>query len=252
MSWKSLAYGLLAGRHYRHARREMQRLEKRLVSARARFAVPFVFHGRGHFKSIEPRQNQEEIGRLYDLVCALRPAAVLEIGTARGGTLYLWALAAAPGATILSIDLPGGSFGGAYPACRAPFYRGFAGPSQSIHLLREDSHRAATVERVKRLLAGGGLEFLFIDGDHTYEGVRADFVNYAPLVKAGGMIAFHDILPRSDMPEIQVHRFWAEIKKVYGGEELLGPEGSKRRVGIGVLRIAHPLEKPALSGAGAS
>lgn len=249
MSWKAWLYSLMARPHLGLARREVQRLEKRLVSPRARFAVPFVYRGRGHFKSIEPRQNQEEIGRLYDLVCALQPAAVLEIGTARGGTLYLWAKAATPGATIVSIDLPGGRFGGAYPAWRVPFYRGFAGPRQSIHLLREDSHRTAAVEQVKGVLQGKALEFLFIDGDHTYEGVRADFLNYGPLVKPGGMIAFHDILPRSDMPEIQVHRFWAEIKEACGGEDILGPEGSKRRVGIGVLRIQRSLDPPGSSGA---
>jgi predicted O-methyltransferase YrrM len=37
------------------------------------------------------------------------------------------------------------------------------------------------------------LDTLFIDGDHTYEGVKADLNNYAPLVKSGGRIILHDV-----------------------------------------------------------
>jgi predicted O-methyltransferase YrrM len=37
------------------------------------------------------------------------------------------------------------------------------------------------------------LDFLFIDGDHTYKGVKEDFEMYSPLVRKGGVIAFHDI-----------------------------------------------------------
>ena len=34
--------------------------------------------------------------------------------------------------------------------------------------------------------------FLFIDADHSYEGVKADFLNYSPFVVPGGALAFHD------------------------------------------------------------
>jgi predicted O-methyltransferase YrrM len=35
-------------------------------------------------------------------------------------------------------------------------------------------------------------DFIFVDADHTYEGVSADFVNWSPLLKSGGEMAFHD------------------------------------------------------------
>ncbi len=38
----------------------------------------------------------------------------------------------------------------------------------------------------------GGLDLLFIDGDHRYEGVLADWLLYSHLVSPGGIIAFHD------------------------------------------------------------
>jgi predicted O-methyltransferase YrrM len=36
------------------------------------------------------------------------------------------------------------------------------------------------------------IDFLFIDGDHTYDAVKRDFENYFPKVKHGGLIFFHD------------------------------------------------------------
>lgn len=36
------------------------------------------------------------------------------------------------------------------------------------------------------------LDVLFIDGDHSYDGVKADFERHEPNVKKGGIILFHD------------------------------------------------------------
>lgn len=36
------------------------------------------------------------------------------------------------------------------------------------------------------------IDVLFIDGDHSYEGVKRDIENWAPFVKSGGKIVFHD------------------------------------------------------------
>jgi predicted O-methyltransferase YrrM len=38
-------------------------------------------------------------------------------------------------------------------------------------------------------------EFIFIDGDHSYEGVRQDIIDYFPLLAPGGIMVFHDYLP---------------------------------------------------------
>lgn len=37
------------------------------------------------------------------------------------------------------------------------------------------------------------LDFLFIDGNHEYEAVKKDFFDWTPLVKPGGVVAFHDV-----------------------------------------------------------
>ena len=234
---KQLYYGALAGLHHRQGVKRLRLLEKKLYSTRARFAVPFAYKGKGFFKSIEPRQNPVEIEELYKIICDLSPSGILEIGTARGGTLYLWTQAAKTNAMIVSVDLPGGEFGGAYPLCRVPFYESFAKPGQRIHLLRKDSHDAGTIKEVKDLFDTRSVDFAFIDGDHTYEGVKADFLNYGNLVRSGGVIAFHDILPTSDFPDIQVFRFWQEIKDKYNTKELTVPDGSGKKIGIGLIFV---------------
>lgn len=78
-----------------------------------------------------------------------------------------------------------------------------------MHLLKADSHRKETLEKIKEILDGELLDFLFIDADHSYEGVKMDFEMYSPLVKPGGIIALHDI----HLPSAGVGKFWNEIKK---------------------------------------
>lgn len=45
----------------------------------------------------------------------------------------------------------------------------------------------------------GSMDFVFLDGDHSYEGVRADIAAWLPKVKKGGWLGGHDYA--NDMPE---------------------------------------------------
>ncbi len=181
---------------------------------------------------LHPFQVPEELARLLEDVKKLRPQTVLEIGTHRGGTLYLWARLARPDATLVSIDLPGGKFGGGYSPFRSPIYRRFAQEGQKIHLIRANSHDASTLAEVSGLLSGRPVDFLFIDGDHTYAGVKKDWEMYSPLVRPGGLIVFHDVA--GNYEETQVKAVWDAIKADYPHREYKAhPEGL---YGIGVLQ----------------
>lgn len=236
-SLRNRFHDLLAPRHLRQAIARLRELESRFSTPEDRIHVPFHYRGRGHYRSIRPRQSVPEITQLYRRVRELHPRRLLEIGTARGGTLYLWAQAAAPQAQLISLDLPGGSFGGGYPEARLPFYQSFTAPEQTLHLLRADSHAPQSLQKVRDLLRDQPIDFLFIDGDHTFEGVCADYQAYAPLVRPGGLIALHDILPQPDSPETQVYRLWNEIKKTRPVEELINTDPRLgRTLGLGVIR----------------
>ena len=162
---------------------------------------------------IKPAQVKEEISALLHFLKHLKPKVILEIGTARGGTLFLWTFIASDDATIISIDLPGGPFGGGYPLLRKILYKSFKRHKQRIVLIRGNSHSLRTLRRVKEVLGEKKIDFLFIDGDHSYEGVKRDFEMYSPLVRKGGVIALHDIVPGSQELVGGVPRFWKELKK---------------------------------------
>ncbi|MBM3254640.1 MAG: class I SAM-dependent methyltransferase [Candidatus Omnitrophica bacterium] len=184
---------------------------------------------------IKPSQVKKEILKLLIILNRIKPNSVLEIGTESGGTLFLFTRVASEDATIISIDLPGGPFGGGYPKWRVPFYKSFALPNQKIHLLRADSHDETTLEKVKTILTGREIDFLFIDGDHTYEGVKKDFEMYSPLVKKNGIIALHDIVPHLRRPNCKVSRFWNEIKFKYDHVEIVN-DWNQNWAGIGVIK----------------
>jgi cephalosporin hydroxylase len=138
-------------------------------------------------------QVRSEIVELGKILQASPPRLSLEIGTNYGGTLLMLCTLSPPGAQIISVDLPRGRFGGGYPLRKIPIFRRFPRSGQRLHLVRADSHATETKRRVLRILAGEPLDYLFLDGDHTYDGVRRDFEMYAPLVRSGGIVVFHDI-----------------------------------------------------------
>ena len=238
MSLKALRNRVFQQRHFRGALERLRELEGQLPAPHTRLAVPFLFRAHGLFRSIRPMQSQLEVGELYHAVLARRPRVVLEIGTCHGGTLYLWCQAAEPQATIISIDLPEGEFGGGYPAARADLYKAFVRTDQQLHLLRADSHSPNTAKQIAALLAGKAIDFLFIDGDHTYAGVKQDYELYSPMVAPGGLIALHDVAPRPEEPRIEVWKFWEELKqRAPGAREWLDDTATGRRIGIGIVPV---------------
>jgi predicted O-methyltransferase YrrM len=184
---------------------------------------------------IRPAQIRSEITSLANIVRDLRPKAVIEIGTAKGGTLFLFSRLADPCATLVSIDLPGGEFGGGYPTWKARLYRSFCLPQQTMHLLRADSSAIITIENVKSILGETPVDFLFIDGNHTYEGVKKDFELYSPFVRKGGLIAFHDIAVHPPESRCNVDKFWKEARNQHSRE--LIENQYQQWAGIGVYPV---------------
>jgi predicted O-methyltransferase YrrM len=172
-------------------------------------AISFKYFG----VSIGPFQIRDEITQLLQIVKRMKPRVVLEIGTAKGGTLFMFTRVANSDATLVSIDLPRRPFGEGYPAWIESFIRSFGEGDQSIHLIRADSHASSTLLQVQELLGEKRVDFLFIDGDHSFEGVKKDFEMYSPLVRPGGVVAFHDVCPGPPENVGGVPGFWHEVIK---------------------------------------
>ena len=196
---------------------------------------------------LAPWQHRDELHQLLSILSARSPRTVIEIGTGNGGTLFLLSEVAHPDALIISVDLPAGEFGGGYPLWRVPLYRSFASRGQRINLFRKDSHEQETLEEVRRALGGRLVDFLFIDGDHSYQGVSRDFEMYSTLLAPTGLVAFHDVVPGLAIPDRfrdrdrkdlscvgDVPRFWQDLGTQIPTTELVA-DWSQGRFGIGLV-----------------
>jgi predicted O-methyltransferase YrrM len=186
--------------------------------------------------SIVPAQVRSEIEGLCDALRAEPPQNIIELGTARGGTLFLLTRAARPDARLATVDLPDGEFGSGYERARSPLLKSLPLPDQKLKLVLGDSHLSTTRDLLAEWFAPEPVDLLFIDGDHLLEGVRSDFEMYGPLVRAGGFIAFHDIVPGSPDRVGGVPEFWAAIKNLYEHREFV-EDWDQGGFGIGVVRV---------------
>jgi len=97
-------------------------------------------------------------------------------------------------------------------------------------------------------LKGQRFDALFIDGDHSEEGVAADFEMYGPLVRKGGIIGFHDIVAdvfqRYGRPTPSstggVPRFWQKLKSRCSEYWEFIDDPEQDGFGIGAIRWNGP------------
>jgi len=154
--------------------------------------------------------------------------SILEVGSRYGFTLY--DLAKSSGAKrVVGVDLPG-------PDSQWGFEDSGETFKQNVEKLRKegiDAHaiigRSQDPEVIEKVKALGPYDFIFIDADHTYGSVKADFENYGPL---GKRVAFHDI--RKPAPgenqKLEVWKLWLELKDRPTAEEFYGV-GTKMGIG---------------------
>jgi len=183
---------------------------------------------RGAYKT-KSSQIESEILALARAVEEIEPRVILELGTARGGTLLLWSQLASELVVSCDIQARRGlheiaeSFPPPDSACR-------------VDLVVGNSHSPEVEDEIRRLLLGRPIDFLFIDGDHSEAGVEADFLRYGRWVRPGGAIAFHDIARHQPDPETRVHEFWRRVRASCESLEWI-EDPNQCGFGIGLLRL---------------
>jgi len=129
-------------------------------------------------------QNADE---LWEVVCHLQGRCVrsmIEIGVSRGGSMWIWNKVL-DGGPIIGIDNED-----RITSSQEPIFWEF---SDNITYLVGDSHSEDMLARVSKIIGPfGQVDFLWIDGDHSYEGCKADFENYSRFVREDGLIGIHD------------------------------------------------------------
>jgi len=185
--------------------------------------------GRYGYLTIHTLQKRSEIVSLARAVAALKPRTIVEIGTARGGTLLIWSSIASQ--RVISCDLVHRNAQRSLLEALPP-----PGSGCRVTLLTGDSHASDFKARVARELNGEKIDFLFIDGDHTEAGVEHDFNDYREFVRPGGIIAFHDIIENQPLPGNQVFHFWKRVKAGQVVEEFVD-DRNQCGFGIGIIRV---------------
>lgn len=162
-------------------------------------------------------QDRQELLSLVRLLIERNVTDVLEIGTYAGGTLWCWCQIAK--GYIASID---------YGDVPRDVFQTWHNP-----VLLWTPKISSRDPSLPLRLQGHEYDFLFIDGGHSYDDARLDYKLCAPLVRKGGVIAFHDIALDTPDPQYQVKKFWLEIRS---GKDYLEFD-SGVRMGIGVLLV---------------
>jgi autotransporter strand-loop-strand O-heptosyltransferase len=179
-------------------------------------------------------QNHKEILEASRFFKSLNVKNFMEIGTDQGGTFAVWGkLSKDKDGIRISVDLPHGPYGvNTYDPVRRDEYLKSLGTN--VTTIHGSSHSEEIKEKVKEILNGELLDFLFIDGDHTYEGVKQDYYMYKEFVKDGGWIGFHDTKNTEfhRNANCRVDLLWSELE----GEKIDFIDETSEFGGIGFIK----------------
>ena len=120
----------------------------------------------------------DEAAFLFRLVRSTPAAQILEIGRFYGGSAFLFAVASDHNSIVTSIDIAPQNDELLQIALKK------TGLAHKVHLLVGNSHHSETKVDF--------YDLIFVDGDHSYEGVRQDYEHWKKAVKIGGYLVFHN------------------------------------------------------------
>lgn len=137
-------------------------------------------------------QKVSELAALLELLDAHEIGSALEIGGNYGGTLWAWRHICSGSLACVDLEVLEGKLEHA---------------GDDVVRFCADSTDPLTIQAVREEFPDG-FDFVFIDGDHRYGAVRLDAKNWYPLVRPGGVIAFHDICHRYIGQLDNYHDMW--------------------------------------------
>ena len=176
----------------------------RCTAANARFA-----RAAGDACAHGALQKEGELAWLLERADAIAPRTIVEVGCDVGGGLRGLRVAF-PDSLIVGVDLPGILPYASSDASEAA--RRF--DAHGALMVWGNSHDPRTLAKVRTMTLGAPVDLLVIDADHSWEGIQADWRDYVPLVRPGGLVALHDICPDGlhPFPIVGVPEWWMRVK----------------------------------------
>jgi predicted O-methyltransferase YrrM len=161
----------------------------------------------------------DEAALLFRLARDATSGPFAEIGRFKGGSTIIFASALPDGVELWSYDLHVAlrpDMPGAELDAELGDALGRYGLEHKVHLVVADSRKVEPPSRE--------LELVFIDGDHSYEGARADFDRWSAFVRPGGHLLFHDAVDTGSYGNVYpgVQRLVGEIERAGGLERQAG------------------------------
>lgn len=136
---------------------------------------------------------QEECRCMAKLVVALAPRHVFEIGTNHGRTTRLIAELAPADSHVYTLDLP-----------QDQMLRGKHFDQARLDLIGDAFRNHPVRSKITQLYGNsltfdfsryaGQMDLIFVDGDHSYEGVKSDTENALKMLAPGGVIVWDDYI----------------------------------------------------------
>jgi predicted O-methyltransferase YrrM len=126
------------------------------------------------------RLEIDEAAHLFRLIRSLDGPAVAEVGRFRGGTTLLLAGAGAGRVVSVDNDLLG-------QRRHAPALAGIL-----VRLGLRDRVEIVVADSRTHPVDAASFDVVFVDADHSYDGVRADFAHWWHALAEGGHLVFHD------------------------------------------------------------
>lgn len=146
-------------------------------------------------------QVPDELDGFLEMFKASSPMVTVEIGTMHGATVWQWAKHSPANAKVIAVDLDVGLL--------APSLSEFG---DKIVRIQGGSQWPETVNKVASVLdsLNQPIQCLFVDADHTGDNPIRDFNAYAPHLKRGALVGFHDV-DCADLPD--VGKCWDTLKE---------------------------------------
>jgi predicted O-methyltransferase YrrM len=208
------------------------------------------FEGPPGYKWKDARgKDHPRYGRfVYAFAKTTRPELIVEVGTDTGGTAVGWARALIENKRGRLVCIDSDAYAqSTYPRAVEHNLAKLKAASAPVELRRGDS-RAVIPELAEKL--AGRVDIYLVDGDHTYEGARADLYNGLKMLKAGGFILVHDIDRYRKMNEATaehpqpVYEAFMELAHQYGFEWCILKFIRKH---LGIIRVEGGIRERAVA-----